>query len=370
MNILFISYAEVSLRRGSVRAVAMISALADAGHRVDVAAPVAGLADHPHIRVFCGRQGRASRHRIRMECLRAAGRTAYDAVHAVDEAVFFAARLCRWKRIPLAYDASRRFGGRAGSESSRLLRWFPKHFQRLEAKVLDRAEIVFTHCGALSSDLQAVVRELSVVQIEDIPAQPLYALPDFDSTSLRERFGVRPASIVVCCLLPGGDASLRNMFLAARKVVDAMPDAVFFFRGARREEARKMAASLDISENCAFLSDDEPEKFLSALEAAHAVFMVPPAGGRYIHPQVYTLLQAGAPLVAVQDAAYDEVLTDRTAIRVLPGSDAIAEGILRVVQEPLFSLAIALEGQQLVANNHTYSSFKHKVRMSYLELGK
>ena len=369
MNILFISYAEVSLRRGDVRAVAMLRALADAGHRVDLAAPHTDLPDHPQIRVLAGGGEKPIRRAaLRMECLRAAQRGSYDAVHAVDEAAFFAMRLCRWKKTPLVYDAARCFTGKAGSGTSSLWRFFPKHFQRLEAKVLERAGTVFSPCSALTADLHGMDRSAPVVQLADIPVQPLHARRDTGKSTLLESFGKRPGPVVVCSLLPGPAVGFRKLLMAARKVVDALPDAVFFFRGGAREQAEGMAASLDISGHCVFLSPDEHDAFLSALEIADAVLLVPPEESRYIHPQVYTLLHAAAPLVAIHDAACDEVLSEETALRVLPGSEAIAEGLLRAIQEPLFSLAVAAGGQQLVASRHTYSSFKHKVRMAYRQL--
>lgn len=369
MNILFISYAEMSLRRGDARAAAMLRALADADHRVDLAAPHTDLPDHPKIRVLAGGGKKPIRRAtLRMECLRAARRGSYDAVHAVDEAVFFAMRLCRWKKTPLVYDAARRFTGRAGSGPSGLWRFFPKHLQRMEAEVLERAGTVFSPCSALTADLHGMDKDASVVQLADIPIQPLHARRDTCKSTLLESFGMRPGPVVVCSLLPGHAVGFRKLLMAARKVIDAVPDAVFFFKGGRHEQAVKMAANLNISDHCVFLSPDEHETFLSALEVADAILLVPSGESRYIHPQVYTLLHAAAPLVAIHDASCDEVLTEETALRVLPGSESIAEGLLRAIQEPLFSLAVATGGQQLVASRHTYSSFKHKVRMAYHQL--
>lgn len=349
-----------------MRAAAMLRALAGAGHRVDLVAPRTDLPDHPRIRMLAG-GGEKPIHRakLRMECLHAMGHVSYDAVHAVDDAVFFAARLCRWKKIPLAYDAARCFTGKAGLGTSSPWRFFPKHFQRMEAKVLDRADIVFSPCSALTADLHGMDKCAAVVQLEDVPVQPLHAQQDTGKSTLSESLGQRPAAVVVCSLLPGHAVDFRKLLLAARKVVDAMPEAIFFFNGERCEQAVKMAASLDIADHCHFLSPDEHESFLSALEIADAVLWVPSGESRYIDPQVYTLLHAAAPLVTIHDAAYDEVLTEKTSMRILPSSEAIAEGLLRAIKEPLFSLAVAVEGQQLVASNHTYSSFKHKVRMAY-----
>ncbi|MEN8255876.1 MAG: glycosyltransferase [Verrucomicrobiota bacterium] len=386
MNILFISYAEVSLRKGGVRAAGMLRALADAGHRVDLVAPYTDLPDHPHIRVLIDSGDRPLRQaqdrpvrraKLRMAGRRAVWRDSYDAVHAADESVFFAMRLCRWKKIPLVYAATRCFSGKAGSGMAGLGRFFPKHLHRLEAKVLERAAVVFSPCSALTADLRGVDRDARVVQLEDIPAQPLYAQQNADKPILSGKEpvlsssnGPAPGPVVVCCALSGHAVGFRQLLMAARKVIDVVPDAVFFFKGAPQRPAEKMAANLDIADHCVFLPPDEPETFFSALGIADAVLMLPSGESRYIHPQVYTLLHAGAPLVTLPDAAYDEVLTEKTSVRVLPNSESIAEGLLRVVQEPLFSLAVALEGQQLVATRHTYSSFKHKIRMTYLDLAK
>jgi hypothetical protein len=371
MNILFISYAKVSLRGGGMRAAAMLRALADAGHRVDLVAPRSDLPEHPQIRVLAGDGDKASGcGSLRMESLRAAGRVSYDAIHAVDEAVFFTARLCHWKKIPLVYDAVRCFTGHAGTGASSLWKLFPQHFQRLEAKVLDRAEIIFSSCSALTADLCRLDRNAAVVQLEDVPIQPLYARRDGDKTALLESFGKRPGPVVVCSVLPGDVVGLRNLLVATRKVVDAQPDTTFFFDGVLHEQAEKMAANLDISGHCVCLAPDEPENFLAALGIADAILLVPQRQSRYIHPQVYTLLHAGAPLVTIHEAAYDEVLTEKTSVRVLPSANSIAEGLLRVIQEPLFSLVVASEGQRLVAERYTYSSFKHKIRMAYHTLSK
>jgi hypothetical protein len=371
MKILFISYAAVSLSGGQVRPVALLRALADAGHRVDLLAPFSDLPAHPNIRILLERNERKPRRgRLRWAGIRAVGQVSYEAIHAIDDAVFFAHRLSHWKKIPLVYDAVRRFTDPAGTGVPRRYRLFPSHFQRLESTVLERAGCIFSPCSALTADLTSLNRRAAVIQLEDIPLQPLHGSREGDKPALLKPFGRPPASVVVCCALPGWNAGFRDILVAARKVVDDAPDTAFFIKCAQSGQARKMAANLDIADRFVFISDDDPETFLSVLDIADAILFVPQAKSRYIHPQVYTLLNAPAPLVAVHDAAYDEILTQKTAVRVLPGSEAISEGILRTIQEPLFSLGIGVEGQQLIAERHTYSSFKHQVRMAYHKLSK
>lgn len=372
MNILFISYTAVSLSGGQVRAVAMLRALADAGQQVDLLAPFSDLPAHPNIRILlvddAGR--RLRRGRLRWAGIRAVGQTAYKAIHAVDDAVFFAHRLCRWKKIPLVYDAVRRFTGSTGAGVPRRYRLFPSYFQRLESTVLKRAGCLFSSCNTLTSDLASLYRQARIIQLEDIPLQPLYGPREVNKPALLKRFGMRPTSVVQCCALSDWTSGFRDILMAARKVIDEVPGVAFFFKCSQSNSARKMADSLNIADHCCFISDDDPETFLSALDISDAILLVPQEKGRYIHPQVYTLLNAPAPLVAIHDPAYKGVLTEKTAVCVLPGSEAIAEGILRTIQEPLFSLSVGIEGQQLIAERHTYSSFKHQVRMAYHNLFK
>lgn len=369
MNILFISYAEVSLRGNGVRAATMLRALADAGHLVDLVASRCDLSGHPQIRVLAGGGGAPCRRsRVRTASFRAASRMAYDAIHASGDAVFFAARLSRWKKIPLVYDAARRFAGQTMAGSPYWWRALSGRFARMEVAVLGRARIVYTPCSALASDLLGINKDAAVVQLEDVPIQPLFPRRDGDSHALFAPFGKRPGAVVVCSVLPGNAVGWCKLLMAARKVIDAVPDAAFFFTGNLDAKAGKMAANLDIAGRCVFLSPDEPESLLAALGEADAILLLPRLRGRYIHSQVYTLLHAGAPLVAIHEPAYDELLTESTSVRVLPSSEAIAEGLLRAIREPLFSLSVATEGQQLVADRYTYSSFKHKVRMTYNKL--
>ena len=370
MNVLFVSYAEISLRGEGMRSAAMLRALADAGHGVDVVAPLVRIQDHPCIRELAREDDGPPRKRSRMraKARQAVRQTKYDAVHAVDDAVFFALRLVRWKKIPLVYDAVRRFSGKAGQAPSRLWKAFPRFLYRQEVKVLGRAALVYSSCAALTADLRAAEKNAAVVQLEDVPVQSLLPGLDIDKASLFSSLGGSAGAIVVCDMLPGSAAGLRNVLMAVLKVVEVIPDVTFFFLSEMPAQAGEMVQKLDISSNCVFLPPDDSETFLKALHVAAAALLIPPVGSRYIHPRVYTLLHAPAALVAVHDAAYDDVLTEQTTIPVLADSDSMAAGVLRAIQEPLFSRTIGTHGQQLVADHYSFSTFKHKVRMKYHEL--
>ena len=366
MNILFVTYGELSIDGALLRPVSILRALADAGHRVDVIARKTQLPDHPLIHVLEGDGSKpAGSHKVRMRAFKATGSKKYDVLHAVDDTVLFLGRLSKLRKCHLVYDASRRFSGENGQAPSGFWKLFPGRLRQMEKKALDCAASVITSCPLLTSDLQAFKSDTLITQIEDIPAQSLFACRDIERRQMLERFEGKTSSVVVCSLLPESRNELRKLLIGVRKVIDAVPEASFFFKGTLIPDAENMAANLDIQKRCSFFKAGETRAFLSALDIADVALLVPGASGRYVHGEVFTLLNASAPLVVVQNAAYDTILTDRNSIQVLSSSEAIAEGLLRAIQEPLFSIALGVEGQQLIADRYSLSSFKHKVRMTY-----
>lgn len=369
MKILFITFGELSASGRNIRPVSILRALADAGHQVQVLAASTDLLEHPNIlNIAAVAEHKTPRWKIRIAALKATGSMSFDAVHAVDDAVVFASKVCRLRKIRLIYDARRCFTGPAAVEPFAAWKWFPKRYQKREIKILLQAERVFIPCSNLGADLKSLCPGVSIEQIEDIPLQSCLSLRTVDRPKLLEKWAEASSPALVCCVLPDQRPELKKVLMAARKVIDSMPGSVFFFKGSLSAEAEALATHLDIHSRSVFLPGNEAEIFLSALEAADAALLVPDSGCRYIHPEVFTLLYAPAPLVVVQEGACDHVLTEQNCIQVLSSSETIAEGLLRAIQEPLFSRSLASEGQRMIAERYSLSSFKHKIRMSYREV--
>jgi hypothetical protein len=369
MNILFVTFGELSVGSGAHRSLSILRALADAGHYIDVIAARARIAPHPHINILAGPSDRVlSRRLLRRVFAKAARRKSYQLVHVVDEAALCLAHCMWWRRVKVVYEASRCFTGPNGIAPSWRWKLAPTYYERIEKRALKRTNLVLTSCDILSMDLERLQKDARIVRLEPVPAHALLPRVETDGKTLLSRLGESASGIVVCCIRPGNRNELRKLLLAARKVIDALPDVGFFFRGLPVAEAESMARNLDIHGRCAFLKRDETEDYYVALDIADAALFVPRPGGRYVDPEVFTALHSPSALVAVQEAAYSGVLDGRNSIQVVSTAEAIAEGILQVFQEPLLALAIAVEGQQLIANHHSFSSFKHKIRMTYHDL--
>lgn len=342
-------------------------ALAEAGHQVSLVASRAMIPDHPNINVLGGRNETLTLRRIRMTVAKATSTLKFDAVHAVDAAAPFVLQICRMRKLKLIYDASRCFTGKFARPISKRWKWFPNHYASKERQLLRKADAVMVSQALLAGDLKSVCKGVEPVLIEDVPLQLLWPSMESGAVQLKQRLEDPVSCLVVCCVEALCHSGLRKTLMAARKVVDTLPGVSFVFRGVAAEVAEPMAVSLDIGKRCCFLNPDEVELYLSALAIAQAALFVPDAAKRYITPELLTLLNSQAPVVCVQSAATDGMLSESNSVSVLQHTDSMAEGLLHVLQEPLFSLGLSNEARQLMADRYSLSSFKHKLRMLYHE---
>lgn len=371
MNILFVTFKSLSVGSGALRSVAFLRALADAGHRIDVIAPEVDAGNHPNIHILVNTSGKSySRKKLRLALFRAVGGRHYDAVHAIDDAVLLVSRLCRLRRIKLVYEASRCFSGSDGDAPCWYWRFLRKRSRRLERKALTRSTLIFSSCEYLTSSLNNRADKIRVMQVDDVPAQTLYPNRDPDPDLLSPGFSGRADFLVVIRVLLSKREELRTLLLAARKVIDAYPGAYFIFKGADAQPAQELATNLDLQARCLFLENHEMDKYLTALSMANAVLFVPQSGQRYPHPEILTLLNSPAMLVAVNRGVYPSMLSESNSVQVEYTATSISEGILRAVQEPLLAFGMISEAHQMIADHHAFSSFKHRIRMAYHELSK
>ncbi len=307
-----------------------------------------------------------TRWQIRSAVIKSSGSIKYDVFHALDDAVVFAAKVCGIKGLPFLYDATRCFAGPAAQESFIHWKWLSRWYQKREQKILGWAHKVLTPCDTLASELKSLCPSADVISIEDIPLQSLFLTRNSDRASVFNRFESSIPSTLVCGFLPEERQELRKVLMAARKVLDSIPQVGFFFKGQLALEAQQMAANLDILKRCVFFEDKDAEEFLAALDFTNVSLFVPALGSRYVDAGIFTLLSAPAPVVAVQDGIYQHLLSDQNSILVLSSSESIAEGLIRAIQEPLFSVGLVVEGHKMLAKRYSSSSFKHKIRMAYM----
>ncbi|MDF7825604.1 glycosyltransferase [Pontiellaceae bacterium B12227] len=369
MKILFITFGDVSSCGWDIRSASVIRVLADAGHQVAVIASSSDLADHPNIKNLSDGEKTLSRWQLKFAVIKATGSPGFDMVHAVDDAVIFVGKLCAIRKLRFVYDARRCFSGSATKGPFLHRKWFSAYDKKLEKKMLGQAERVVAGCSALRDDLQLICSTADIMLVEDIPLQSSVRSDKWNRAALLEKFeSPHATAVLTCSSMPGKQQEVRMILMAARKVIDSIPGAVFFFHGTDMADAEAMAANLDILNRCAFMSEKKADRFLSALKEADASLFFPPSGTRYVQREIYTLMNASVPIVAVESASHKDLLSDQNSISVLSSSESMAEGMIQAIKEPLFSINLASEGKKMIAERYSLPSFKHKIRMLYIEV--
>jgi hypothetical protein len=368
MNILFISFSEIPLSGGAGRSYAMVRALAEAGHTIDLLTPKSTAPCSGSIRVLGGAGYKGlSRASFRLLIGWTVFFGKYDAVHAVDGAAFFVVKMRRWVKTRLVYDAQSRVRDGEGVLPL-LMRISPAFMRSLERGLLRKASLVFSTCEVLSRDLKALCAGVPLVQVEDVPVQFISPRQEDEEYDLFAWFERRPTYLVTGCFHETMEGGNRTLMLAVRKVLDVVPDAAFVIKCADTLSLEEIARSLDIAARCIFITEQAPGVFQKALRAADATLFVPLRGGRYIHEDVYSLMNAGVPLVTLREQAYRALLGDHNSIPAIFSSESLTESILRAIQEPLLAYPLAVEAQKMIADHYGFSSFKYRLRKAYTTL--
>jgi glycosyltransferase involved in cell wall biosynthesis len=367
MRILFVSYGDLSLDAADSRSVSMLIALADSGHQVDVIAGSIELKEHPSVRVLTDSGTLHNPRKAVRKALRQAVRAGkYDLIHAIDDAVFPSFRSARFRKLKVVYDARRCFSGKYAQVDTIAAKLFPHILAAREQKILASVSAVVVPCPVLQADLEVVQKEAAITVVEDVPRQFVSVQPSVqDRRAFLAERGWSGSMLVACSVGKAETDPCSGIVKMIRKVVESAPKTAFIIRGCNPDKAGAMAEKMEIADRCRFLPDGAVDDFLAALDVADAALLVPGRGGRYTDPSTFTFLQSPGPIIIVQSGSDDSVLNERNSILIEPTSSAMAEALLRLIREPLFSLGLATAGRQLVADHYSLSSFKYKIRMLY-----
>ncbi len=386
MNILFLAPEPFFRVRGTpINVRHVVTALAEAGHRVD-------LLCYPFGETVPLPEGVRVIRSPRPPCVRDVGvgfspaklmldffffwkalglflRTRYDVVHAVEESAFLALPLLALRRARFIFDMDSllsdqlRYGERGGPLLARTA-------AALERRAMRRADFVLTVCQSLSDEVHARAPGARVVQIEDAPIGPSAQEDAEGAARLRQELNLGCAPAVVYTgnfeRYQGIDLLLR----AARTVLEQRPDVRFVLVGgepAHVAHAQELAADLDLGEGCLF-TGLRPMEEMAAFMTFSSILVSPRTRGTNTALKLYTYMQSGRPIVATRLPTHTQVLDETCAVLVQPQAEDFAAGILGLLEDPERGEALAREARARVATRYSLAAFNHKVRQAYQDL--
>ncbi len=359
----------------------VLQALSELGHRVDLLTyPVGADVDYPGLRIF--RAGNPlsfrtvpiglSARKLLLDvslvtALRARlARERYAAIHAVEEAAFPAVLLGRRHGIPVLYDMQSslpeqlsRLPGLRRGPARRLL-------ERAERWLLRRSTLVVTSAGLASRVRAATPR----VPVREWHFPSTHDRADRSSIeALRTRLGIDPASPVV--LYSGtfeAYQGLPELIGAIPAVRACYPRAVFVFVGADGSSEVLAPAEPLVSAGALRIVARQPRDAMPAFLGLADVLVSPRAFGGNLPLKIFDYLAADRPIVATDIPTHRSVLSEDRAVLVPPRTDALAEGIISLLDDPARARRLAAAGRHYATTHLGWVRFRDSVGSLYAEL--
>jgi glycosyltransferase involved in cell wall biosynthesis len=257
----------------------------------------------------------------------------YACIHAVEEAVFPALVLGRWFRIPVIYDMQSCLPDQlrdhvlfGRSLMQRVLRRFEKWALRSCAVVVGSAGLE-PYVKRVEPDI--FVREWN------FPGQINHVTP---KQALEQREGLDIPAEAPVVLYSGNFARYQGvewLVEAIPQVVAAVPDAIFVLVGAEpgsmSSEMRKAVEA--VPTGALKIVRRQPRDELPYFIALADILVSPRAGGDNLPLKIFDYIAAGKPIVATDYPIHRTVLSEDRSVLVAPNPPAIAEGVIRLLQD-------------------------------------
>ena len=303
------------------------------------------------------------------KCLGMVRRNRYDLIHAVEESAFIAAAMQRLMGIPYVYDMD-------SSLAEQLVDAYPGlHFafptlRRCEALAVRNSLGVLTVCAALEDVAHGHAPDKPIARVEDTtlldPDQshrgnghwPEWLLPpDVDGQSpIAMYVGNLEHYQGIGLLLEGFRHALVRVPSAHLVIVGGLPDDIAHYR--------RRAVQLGIGSRVHFLGP-RPISELEPLFRRADVLVSPRLKGLNTPMKIYSYLDSGTAVLATRLRTHTQVLDDQTAYLVAPEPEALGDGLVDLMCNPVLREQLASRAKQYAQQEFTLEAAHRKLGSFY-----
>jgi glycosyltransferase involved in cell wall biosynthesis len=286
----------------------------------------------------------------------------YDAVHAVEEAVFIAKRLKRSYRLPYIYDMDSSLAEQM-MEKYALLRPLSWVLRSFEKGAVRASSGVIAVCRVLEEKARRLAPGKPVLRLEDVP---LSRDPAAAVENLREAYAI-PGRIVMYV----GNLEYYQgigLLLDSFKILAASRTDVWLVvvGGNAVSIAGRMSSAqkLGIGSRVRFVGQ-RPLKQLFGFLAQADVLVSPRVKGSNTPMKIYSYLDSGVPVLATDLPTHTQVLDDRIALLVAPEPQAMAAGLAKLLDDGELRLRLARNARERVNREFSPEAFAKKLCAFY-----
>ena len=149
---------------------------------------------------------------------------------------------------------------------------------------------------------------------------------------------------------------------SAQIAVKHCKDVMFLMVGGKPEQVEQLQTRVDqlgLSRNFHFTGTRPPEEIPVFMQAAHAL-VSPRASGTNTPLKIYSYLNSGKPIVATNLYTHTQVLNSDISMLVEPNPKDLADGIIRVLENPTLASLLGKQAQQHFEKYYTFQVFLQK----------
>jgi len=289
----------------------------------------------------------------------------FDLLHTHEEASFFGALLARLFKVPHLYDMH-------SSLPQQLLnfkytRFAPlvRVFDWLERTVINSSSALITICPALEEHARKINESIPHVMIENVASEPdCISVREQDVERFRSLHGAADRKIVFYAGTFEPYQGIDLLVNSAEYVVRARQDVLFMMMGGKPGQAKHyldIVRDRGLEAYFSFMGIRPPEEIPTALKAAD-VLVSPRTSGTNTPLKIYAYLRAGKPIVATRLYTHTQVLNADVAVLVDPTPEALASGVLSVLQDRELAEGLGRQARKLFEVHYNFDRYLQKTR--------
>jgi glycosyltransferase involved in cell wall biosynthesis len=289
----------------------------------------------------------------------------YDAIHAVEEAVFPAVLLRSAARVRVVYDMDSMLGEQLVSKW-RLLRPMTRAFRALERAALRRVDAVFAVCKDLASHVASDVPHVPVFLIEDVALPP--PPPSAPTERLRESLGIEGTLALYVGNLQGYQG-VEQLVNAMALVPPGCNITLVLIGGMSGDVARmrSLVKKLKVQQRVILLGP-RPVAHLANYLAQADLVVSPRLRGNNTPMKVYSYMQSGRAILATRIRSHTQVLDENCAHLVDSNPEALARGLMLLADDSPLRARLGAAAHVRAMESYSIDAFREKVRVAYESL--
>ena len=286
----------------------------------------------------------------------------YDLVHAVEEMAYFARLLKPIFRVPYVFDLDSSIPQQIAEKYS-LPSPFYKFLELIERNVLRNAAAAMACCPALEHLARKGAPDVPVVTLTDVSFLDGSVIAQQDVDTSDAVFDA-PAAMYI-----GNFEHYQGLDLLMEGFAKAKAEAPMHLViiGGNDEDIlryRAKAEDMGIGEVTHFLGP-RPLSSLGAYLRTADILVSPRLKGVNTPMKVYSYLDSGQPVLATALSTHTQVIGDDIAMLVEPTPKGVAQGLLKLIEDPAAATAMATRAKERVASDFSADSFNQKLAHFY-----